>query len=165
MAIPQKILSYLAERKYKYAMIEHRTTFTAWDTSQTEKVDPKTVAKTLVLRADRDYFMVVLSSHKNFDKGKLLKIVNTRRKKEKLKVYKKIELAKELWMKKHLPGKVGAVPPFPGLLGLDLYIDNSLLKNKKIYVGSGEYTSSFLINISEYLKKEEMVKGSFSKKK
>jgi prolyl-tRNA editing enzyme YbaK/EbsC (Cys-tRNA(Pro) deacylase) len=164
MPIAKKILKYLEEKKYKYAVIEHRTTFTAWDTAATEKVDPKMVAKTLVLKAEKDYLLAVLPSNKNLDKAKLLKIINARRKKAGLKSYKKFELAKELWMKKNLPGKVGATPPF-GFLGLDIYVDNLLLKNKKIYVGSGEYTSSFLINVSEYMKKEELAKGGFSKKK
>lgn len=165
MAVAKKILKYLDGKKYRYAVVEHRTTFTAWDTSRTEKVEPKTVAKTLVLRADRDYFLAVLPGNKNLDKQKLLKTANSVRKKAGLKNYKKLELAKEAWMKKNLPGQVGAVPPFAGLLELDVYIDNLLLKNKKIYVGSGEYTASFLINTGEYVKKEEMVRGSFSKKK
>lgn len=165
MAILKKVLKYLEDKKYGFIIVDHKTTFTAWDTASTEKVDPKVVAKTLVMKGERNYFLALLPSNKNLDKQKLLKIVNAKRKKEKLKVYRKIDFAKEAWMKKNLIGKVGAVPPFGALMGLDVFVDNLLLKNKKIYVGSGEYTQSFLISTAQYLKKEEIVRGSFNKKK
>jgi len=165
MAISKKILKYLEDKKYKFNIIDHKTTFTAWDKAQTEKVDPKTVAKALVMRTDKDYLLALISGNKNLDKQKLLKVINIQRKKQGLKNSKKINFAKEIWMKKNLLGKVGATPPFAGLLKMEIFVDSLLLKNKKIYVGSGEYTQSFLINISEYIKKEEIIKGSFSKKK
>lgn len=165
MALSKKIANYLDLKKYKYQIIEHKTTFTAWDTAQTEKVKPQQVAKTLVMKADNDCFLAMVSSNRNLDKQKLLKVISAGRKKNKEKLYKKIDFAKEAWMKKNLPGKVGAVPPFRDLLKLDIYSDSLLLKNKKIYVGSGEYTESILLNVSQYLKIENPVKGSFSKAK
>ena len=68
-------------------------------------------------------------------------------------------------MKKNLIGKVGAVPAFVGLLKLPIFVDSLILKNKKIYIGSGEYESSFRILVSQYVKIENPVKGSFSKAK
>ena len=165
MAIAQKIIKYLKDKKYKFSEISHKTTFTAWDTAQTEKINPKAVAKALVLKMDKDYILALVPGNRNLDKIKLLKIVNAKRKKEKLKTCKKLDFAKENWMKKNLPGKVGAIPPFAGLLKLEIFADNLLLKNKKIYAGSGEYTESLLMNTSEYLKKENITKGSFSKAK
>jgi prolyl-tRNA editing enzyme YbaK/EbsC (Cys-tRNA(Pro) deacylase) len=165
MAIPAKITKYLDDNKYKYQVVEHKTVFTAWDKAQTEKVKPVEVAKTLVVTADKDHILAVVPSNKKLDKVKLLKIINAQRKKEKLKNYKKLDLAKELWMKKSLPGKVGATPPFSGLIKLPVYIDGILTKNKKIYVGSGEYTASFRINTGQYLKIEKPMKGNFGVKK
>lgn len=165
MAISKKIENYLRDKKYKFSLIEHKTTYTAWDTSQTEKADPKAVAKALVLKTDNDCILALIPSNKNLDKQKLLKVINVQRKKNNLKNCKKIDFAKEVWMKKNLAGKVGATPPFTGLLNMEIFADNLLLKNKKIYVGSGEYTESLLINTSEYIKKEKITKGSFSKKK
>lgn len=165
MAIPAKIIKYLDEKKYKYKIIEHKTVFTAWDKAQTEKAKPQEVSKSLVVKTDNDYALALVPSNKKLDKAKLLKVINSQRKKEKLKNYKKLDLAKEVWMKKTLPGKVGATPPFAGLLKIPVYIDGILAKNKKIYVGSGEYTNSFLINTGQYMKIEKPMKGSFSMKK
>lgn len=165
MALSKKITNYLDLKKYKYQIIEHKKTFTAWDTAQTEKVKPEQVAKALIVKTDNEYVLALLPSNKNLDKQKILKIINAGRKKKKEKIYKKIDLAKEAWMKKNLPGKVGATPPFQELLKLSIYMDNLLSKSKKIYLGSGEYTESILINTGQYLKTENPIRGSFSKKK
>jgi len=135
------------------------------DKAQTEKAKPAEVSKSLVVKIDNDYVLALVPSNKKLDKAKLLKVINAQRKKEKLKNYKKLDLAKELWMKKNLIGKVGATPPFSGLIELPVYIDGILAKNKKIYVGSGEYTASILLNVKQYIKAENPVKGSFSIKK
>ena len=167
--ISAKLVNYLEKNKYKHDVIEHRTTYTAWDTAQTEKVKPQEVGKTLVLKADNSVVLAVLPSNRNLDKQKFLKTLNAWRKKAGKKAgeksAKKVEWAKEAWMKKNIPGKVGAVPPFSGLLKLPLFIDALLVKNKKIYLGSGEYTVSLRVNTNQYMKVENPVKGSFSMKK
>ena len=165
MTISKKVTGYLDKNKYKYELIDHKTTYTAWDTAQTEKVKPQEVAKALVMKVDNDYVLALISSNRNLDKQKLLKTINAGQKKTGERNYKKIDFAKEAWMKKSLPGKVGATPPFRELLKLDLFADSLLLKGKKIYLGSGEYTNSIRINTSQYLKLEKPVKGSFSKSK
>lgn len=165
MAISKKITGYLEKNKYKYEIIEHKTTYTAWDTAQTEKIRPQEVAKALVIKLDSDYVLALVPSNRNLDKQKLLKIVNAQRKKVKAKAYKKIDFAKEVWMKKNLLGKVGAVPPFRELLKLDIYADSLLWKSKNIYLGSGEHTASIRVNTKQYLTKESPIRGSFSKSK
>ncbi len=160
-----KIKNYLDKNKYKYDAIEHRTTYTAWDTAQTEKVKPQEVGKALVIAADKDCVVALLPSNRNLDKKKLLKLANSGRKKSGLKPYKKIDFARESWMKKNIPGKVGATPPFRGILKLDIFIDSLLAKNKKIYLGSGEYDASIRLSTSQFIKIEKPVKGNFSMRK
>ncbi len=163
--ISPKIKNYLDKNKYKYDIIEHRKTYTAWDTAQTEKAKPQEVAKTLVMMVDKGHIIAVLASNRNLDKKKLLKIINEDLKKQGLKTYKKIDFAKESWMKKNVPGKVGATPPFSGILKLDIYMDKLLSRNKKIYIGSGEYTASIRVAAVQYIKNEKPVMGNFSIKK
>lgn len=163
--ISAKITNYLDKNGYKYEIIEHKTTFTAWDTAQTEKAKPEAVCKTLILKADSDWTVAVLPSNRNLDKAKFLKLFNVGKKKKGEKTAKKIEFAKEAWMKKNIIGKLGAVPPLKGLLKKDIFIDKLVLKNKKIYVGSGEYEFSIYIPVSQYVKKETPIGGNFSIKK
>ena len=165
MALSKKIIGYLDTQKYKYQIVEHRTTFTAWDTAQTEHVKPQDVSKALVLKLDKEHVVALIPANKNLDKQKFLKVYNALQKKNDGKPAKKVEFAKEVWMKKTLPGKVGATPPFAELLKLPIFADKVLLKSKKIYIGSGEYEYSFLLSSKDYFKKENPIVGSFSMKK
>lgn len=170
MAISKKVLDYLKKKKYKFEVIEHKTTYTAYDTARTtqkqeKKVKPEEVVKTLVVKAEKDYLLALVPAPKRLDKKKLLKAVNTDRKKKKLALAKSLDLAKEVWMKKNIPGKVGATPAFRELLKLDIYIDAVLAKQKNLYVGSGEYEFSIKVLTKQYLKNETPVKGNFRLKK
>lgn len=162
MAVSKKVLDHLTAGKYKFEVIEHRKTYTAWDTAQTEKVKPEEVAKALVVSVDKDHVIAVVPSNKNLDKKKLLKLVNAGRKKKGEKPYKKIGFAKESWMKKNIYGKVGATPPFKEIIKVDIYLDKILAKNSKIYLGSGEYDASIRVNSKDYIKKEEPIVGGFN---
>lgn len=166
LKISKKLIDYLDKSKYKYEIIKHRTTFTAWDTAQTEKVKPQEVAKTLIIKVDKDWIVAVLPSNKNLNKKDLLKLVNLDRKKKKENLAKKIDFADEKWLKKNMKiGKLGAVPPFKELLKKEVYFDKILSKNKKIYVSSGEYNASLRFLVSQYLKIEKPILGKFNVKK
>lgn len=170
MAIPQKIIDYLKEKKYKFEIIEHKTTYTAFDTARTtqkqeKKIKPEEIAKALVVKTDKDYLLALVPANKRLDKKKLLKAVNVARKKSKEKLYKSINLAKEAWMKKNILGRVGATPAFKKLLGLEIYVDAVLARQKSLYIGSGEYEYSIKVPVKQYMKNEEPVKGNFSAKK
>jgi prolyl-tRNA editing enzyme YbaK/EbsC (Cys-tRNA(Pro) deacylase) len=119
----------------------------------------------LVMTADKDSIIALLSSNRNVDKKKLLKCVNDFRKKQSLKPYKKIDFAKEAWMKKNMPGKLGAIAPFKEIIKREIFMDKLLTKNTRIYLGSGEYTFSVRILASQYIKNEKPLLGSFSVKK
>lgn len=160
--ISKKLIDYLEKSKYKYEIIKHRTTFTAWDTAQTEKVKPQEVAKTLVMKSDKDWILALLPSNRNTDKKELLKLVNKNAENK----IKKLDFADEKWLKKNMKiGKLGAIPPFRELLKKEVYFDKMLLKNKKFYVSSGEYDASIRILVSQYVKIEKPIEGKFSIKK
>lgn len=161
--ISKKVISYLEKNKYKYEIIKHRTTFTAWDTAQTEKVKPQEVAKTLVMKVDNDWVLAMLPSGRNLDKKVLLGLI---KKKNSEKSVKKLDFADEKWLKKNMKlGKLGAIPPFKELLKKELYLDKLMAKEKKVYVSSGEYDASFRLPMSQFLKIEKPILGNFSIKK
>ncbi|OGI26528.1 MAG: hypothetical protein A2359_00695 [Candidatus Moranbacteria bacterium RIFOXYB1_FULL_43_19] len=170
MSVSKKILDYLKKKKYKFEIIEHKTTYTAFDTARTtqkleKKIRPEEFIKTLIVKADKDYFLALVPASRKLDKNKLRKVVNTVRKKNKEKLYKSINLAKEAWMKKNIIGKVGATPAFKELTGLEIYIDAVLAKQINIYVGSGEYEYSLKLPAKQYINNEAPIKGSFGVKK
>lgn len=180
--ISKKLERVLDEANIKYEIIEHKTTYTAHDKAATTaktKVEPAEIVKTLVLKADRDHLLALLPSNKDLDKVKFKKALNDWIKKEKkkleksdpkaakkMKVYKKVELAKEAWMRKNVQGKIGAVPPFSKCTKLLIFVDRLLLKQKYLYLGSGEYELSIKMTPKGYEKLEtNLIKGSFAKAK
>lgn len=165
MPIAKKLAKFLS--KIKHEPVEHRTVYTAYDKAQTLKVPEKIVGKTLVMKMNGDFAIVLVSANQILDKVKFKKIVNNWRKKLGQKPVKEIGFASETWMKKNLKGaKVGAISPFGNLWGLPTFVEKSLFNQPKIIINGGDYNSSIKIN-SASLKKliSDLVIGSFGKAK
>jgi len=155
MAVAKKLINYLVQQKIKYDLVEHRKVFTALDSVATQKLKPQAVVKTLVLKADKAVILALLPANRNLNKAKFKKLAKA----------KKVDFAKEAWMKKNLLGKVGATPAFGKLLKLPLYMDRGLLKLPDLFVNSGEYTESIKLKTKQFIKIEQPVMGSFSEAK
>lgn len=162
MSIPKSVLNYLDKNNVKYEIIEHKTAYTALDSSETQHIDPKIVVKTLVMKLDsKGYALALLSANRNIDRAKFKKVVNAWREKSVEKTVKKVDFAKEAWMKENIAGKVGATPPFGKLLKMPVFIDSLVLKNQKIIVNAGDYNYSIKLSAKQFEKLEEPVKASF----
>jgi prolyl-tRNA editing enzyme YbaK/EbsC (Cys-tRNA(Pro) deacylase) len=135
------------------------------------------VGKTMAVVFDgKNYALGLIPANKNLDKKKILAAFNSLRKKTPARnathsvagggerTYKKIDFAKEVWMEKNFKGiDVGATPPFGALYDLPFFIDNSLLKQTKIFINAGKYEFSFKISPANLLKlNKESLRGGFS---
>lgn len=183
MSIPKKIIKFLDKAKtpkprrgrgpdskslgIKYEPIEHRTVFTAFDRAQTLKIPQKIVGKTLAIKIDRDYALVLIPANKNLDKGKLKKIINGWQKKINGKPVKNINFVTEVWMKKNLKGiRIGAIPPFGTLWKIPTFVDRSLMNQPKIIIAAGDYNYSIKINPINFKKiMPGLIVGSFIKRR
>ena len=155
MQIPAKIKNFLDKIRAKYEATEHRTVFTAFDKATTLRVPQKIVGKTLTIKIDKGYGLVLIPANKNLDKMRFKKVAKA----------KHIDFAKEVWVKKNLKGvKVGAVPPFGVLWKLPTFIDRSLTRQTKIIVNGGVWNWSLKITPAAFKKIiPDLVLGSFSK--
>jgi prolyl-tRNA editing enzyme YbaK/EbsC (Cys-tRNA(Pro) deacylase) len=155
MPISKKLTKLLEEKKIKYEPIEHRTVYTAYDKAATLKIPEKIVGKTLTVKLDKNYGLVLIPANKNLDKAKFKKIAKV----------KSVDFAKEVWIKKNLKGvKVGAVPPLGNLWKLPTFIDRFLMNQSKIIINGGDYNWSIKIN-SAVLKKiiPDLITGGLTK--
>lgn len=163
--IPSKVIKFLEKSQIKYEVIKHRTVYTAYDKAATLRIKPNIVGKTLVLKTDSEMAMVLIPGKKNLDKIKFQKVLNVWRKKQGMKLIKKIDFISEVFMKKKFKGlKLGAIPPFGKLFSLPTFIDKGLLKEKKIFINTGIYEESFKIS-PKVFEKLEAISGIFSKVK
>jgi len=153
--IPKKIINYLDQAKVGYKTIKHKTVYTAYDLAQTLKVKLSDVAKTLVVKADKIYVLVVLPASHKLDLGKLKKVLKA----------KKVEIAKEKIMKVVFKVKPGAITPFGELYKVPVFIDKALLKAKKIIAEAGTYEDSVIMTAKNFIKAVKGTIGDFGKKK
>ncbi len=159
----KKLENFLKNKKAKFKTINHRKVYTAWDSAATQHINIKTVAKTLLVKADNDYYFVVLSANKKLDINKLKKVINKERKKEDLKAIKRISLCSETVVKKKIVGKEGALSVFGSFYGYKTFVDSLLLKQKKINLNAGSFTESLEMTPANYKKIEEPIIGSLGK--
>lgn len=185
MSVPKKLINYLEREQTVYELVSHRKVFTSWDLALTLHISPLQIAKSVVVKAKgKAPFIVLLSAKRNLDMKKLSNILfNIVQKAQKSsgpspfpqewgfpprelkgKSYK-IEFAKEKWIKEKLLGKMGATPPFGRLLKIPVIIDKPLLKEKELYVNSGDYHTAIKMRTKEFTKLEQPLSGNFSVKK
>lgn len=163
MPIIKKLANYLKSEKIKYEELKHKTVYTAHDKAKTLRVPEKIIAKTLVLKADKNFVLVLIPANKNLDKAKFKKTVNDWKKKKGQKLAKKIDFVTEVWIKNNLKGiKIGAIPPFGKLWQLPAFLDKTLLKEKEIILNGGNYNFSVKVKTKD-LGKLDFILGVFSK--
>ena len=167
MAFPKKITNFLDKNKVKYSLVDHKKVFTALDKAATLKMKPAKVAKTLVVKLDKEVVLAAIPAHRNLDKNKFKKVASKWRKEQGGRAVKKISFGTEKWIKNNLKGaKIGAVPPFGSIWKLPTFIDNSLLRIPKALINSGDHKGSIEMTPNNFKKAvPDFIKGSFSKAK
>ncbi|MDD4607040.1 MAG: YbaK/EbsC family protein [Patescibacteria group bacterium] len=153
--ISDKLIKILNEHKIKYEIKEHKTVFTAYDLAQTLKIKPKEITKTLVIKADKNYILVVLGGDQKLDFTKLKKIIGA----------KKVSIATEKDMVKQFKIKPGAITPFGILYKTPVYLEKKLIQNPKLLLQSGNFNQSLRLTTKDFVKLIEPVSGSFGIKK
>lgn len=144
MALPVKVKNYLDNLKLKYEVIPHRTVFTVHDLGQTLKIKTNAIVKTLLIKADKNYHLVVLAANRRLDLNALKKALGA----------KNVSLAKEKDMEQEFKTKPGAMTPFAALHKVSVVVDKGLLKAEKMLFGAGSFTESVRMKMKDYLKTE-----------
>lgn len=190
VAVTKKVLNYLAKNKSEYELVEHRPVHTAWDLASTLHVKPQQVVKTVVVRLrGKVPVLALIAAHRKLDLKKLGNIAfNEVQKVSKLKLKAKkgeevvpkewgfpsqelkgksykVDFAPEKWMKEKLLGKIGVTPAFGRLLRLPVFIDKALLKEKELFLNSGDYTTAIKMKTKDFVDLEQPLSGTFSLKK
>jgi Ala-tRNA(Pro) deacylase len=154
MAIPKKLLTQLDTAKARYEIVKHRKVFTAYDLAQTTKSKLTQVAKTLLVKADKDFVVVTIPAHLRLDLKKLKAL---------LKV-KSVTIVTERSMLKQLKAKPGALIPFGSHYKIASVVDRALWKTEKILIGAGSFTESLRLRVKDWSKIDEPKVGPVGQK-
>ncbi len=153
--LSNSITKLLDAAKVKYQTLEHKVVFTAHDVGATTKKKLSEIAKVVLVKADKDFVLIVLPAGKYVDFGGIKKALKA----------KKVSMASEKDITKYLKTKVGLLHPFGSEYNLQTLLDKGMLKAKKMIASAGTYTHSIEISLKDFEKITQPIKGSFSKSK
>lgn len=145
--ISKKVEDFLKKNKSKYEAVAHRTVYTAFDAAQTLKVKVHEIVKSLMIKADKDYYLVSLPADKNLDFKLLKKVIELRG-----GTAKKISFPSEKDITRIFKVKPGTLTGFGALHKTGVIVDKDLKKAKEVIVSAGSLTDSVRMKVAEYLK-------------
>ena len=140
MAVPQKLISYLNDKKIPYEILHHTEAFTAQTIAAAEHVKGRHHAKVVMVKSANEHLMTVLSANSRIDLEKLENAIG-----------KPVALEGETEFKVLFPDCApGTMPPFGNLYGLPTYVDRSLSKEDFIVFEAGTHTDAIKLKYKDY---------------
>ncbi|MFT4552082.1 MAG: Ala-tRNA(Pro) deacylase [Chlamydiales bacterium] len=150
----EKIKDFLCKMLVPYQLLQHKPTYTSEDAAQERGEDLSIGGKAILMKLDDDFSLFVLSASLQIDSKKVRKLTGA----------KSIRFATDEELYKATGLKSGAVPPFGRpVQPLDIYIDDSIMKNAEIAFNAGSLTTSMKIQTIHYMRVVDGPVVSFSK--
>lgn len=159
--LPGKVINYLKKAGVKHEILSHKTVYTAFDAAATMRRKLGEIVKSLLVRADKDYYLVLLPADHNLDFKKLGGLIA----KQTGRPVKTVKIPGEKIMEKVLKIKAGALSAFGGFHKLPVIADKGLAKAKKAVFSSGSFNHSVEMTVKDFVKLENAILGSFGVKK
>jgi len=159
--LSKKLVEYLAKAGIKHDILEHRIVYTAYDAAATMNRKLNEIAKSLLVAADKDYYLAILPADHNLDFKKLAQFIS----KSTGKKIKVVKIPGEKVMEKLLKVKAGAMSAFGGLHKLPVVMEKKLVDAKKAVFSSGSFNHSVEMAVKDFIKLENVALGSFGVKK
>ncbi|MFQ6041632.1 MAG: aminoacyl-tRNA deacylase [Candidatus Poribacteria bacterium] len=131
-AATRKIIEFLEAERISFEKMEHAPVTTSDAASGVRGSRLAQGAKALVVKADEQYYHLIISAAKRVDNKKLRKILGTRR----------VRFANGEELVELTGCQPGAVPPFGNLFGLPVFMDDALLSEETVYFNCGSHTVS-----------------------
>ncbi len=160
----KKLINKLDKEGIKYKILQHKKVYTTFDSAQTQKIDIKSVGKTLLLKTDNKFVFAVIPGNKRLDMVKFKKALNKYLEQMKEKKVKSIKIASEGQIKNNITKKIGALPPFGSLFKAVTFCDKAMMRLKKINLNAGSFIDSLEITPAQYKKFEKPIEVNISKK-
>ena len=154
MAVGSKFLNHLKSGKVTFEEVTHKVVYTAFDLAQTTKRKLSEIAKTVLVKGDGKYFLIVVPANHLLDFTKIKKILGV----------KKVSMAKEGEMKTKFKVKPGAITPFGTIHKVSVVIEKALLRTPKVLFGAGSFTESIVLKVKDFVKLEDATVGVVSKR-
>ncbi|MFA5742923.1 MAG: YbaK/EbsC family protein [Candidatus Paceibacterota bacterium] len=137
----QKIIEALDLRGIKYEVFEHGPVYTSEQAAKAGGESINAGAKSLLLKADKDFVLAVLPGGKKLSSKKLKKILGS----------KNLRFATPQEVKEAMGCEIGACYPLGSIIGIRTIVDSSLLENDKISFNPGLHNKTIKLKSKDYL--------------
>lgn len=161
LKLPAKTIGYLDKAGIKHNLLQHKTIYTAIDAANTMKKKMGEIAKSLLIKADQDYYMVLLPADHNLDMNKIKKVLS----KNKHQEIKVVKIPGESVARDFLKVKNDAISAFGSLYKLPVVVEKRLSKIKKAVFSSESFNHSVEMAVKDFINLEEAIVDSFGIKK
>jgi Ala-tRNA(Pro) deacylase len=139
-----EIIKMLKANSITYEELEHEPVFTSAQAARVRGLSLNSGAKSLLLKADNNYILVVLPGGRKIDSKKLRLLLGI----------KKLHFASPEVVELLMHCKIGACYPLGSVAKIVTYIDESLLDQASISFNPGVHTKSIKMALADYLKIE-----------
>jgi Ala-tRNA(Pro) deacylase len=127
----ERLKKVLDQNKIKYVCLSHSPAYTAQEIAASAHISGREVAKTVIIKLDGTFAMVVLPASLRIDFDLLRDAFTATQ----------VELATEDEFKDLFPKcEVGAMPPFGNLFGMHVYVAPELADDEFIAFNAGSHT-------------------------
>lgn len=153
MANITDVIRYLKKNGIPFEIIPHEPAFTAHEVASATRVPDSELAKTLVVRIDGKFWMVVLRGDQRLNERKLKRIVGAHT----------VHLAHEEDLNALFPDcELGAMPPFGNLYGLPVLVEHTLTEDDDIVFNACKHTQSIRMKYRDFERLVQPLVGRFS---
>jgi len=154
MPISTRIKNHLEENKIPYSPLTHPSAYTSQGAAAVMHVSGRELAKTVVVRAGDDYYLVVLPAAYHVEPGRLAHVIG-----------RPVHLATETEFSSLFPDcELGALPPLGELYGLPVYVDESLAVDKEITFNAGTHRDAIRMSYDDFVRLARPIVCSFAAK-
>jgi Ala-tRNA(Pro) deacylase len=137
----QRLKGFLDLNKIKYVSVVHSEAYTAQEIAELTHIAGKELAKTVIVKKDGQMTMAVLPASHKIDWDLLKEATGA----------DKIELAEEEEFEGMFPDcDIGAMPPFGNLYGMEVYVEESLTKDREIAFNSGSHIELVKLSYEDF---------------
>ena len=136
-----KLKEFLDSHEVKYVSIRHSPAFTAAEVASSAHVAGRDFAKTIVVRIDDSFALVVLPASRRLVLADLRELLQN----------PLVRLASEAEMRGLFPDcELGAMPPFGNLYGLPVYVAESIVNQTEIAFNAGTHTEAIMMDYADF---------------
>ncbi|MGI5828493.1 MAG: aminoacyl-tRNA deacylase [Patescibacteria group bacterium] len=147
------IQNYLNKEGITYKTFSHKSVFTSKEAAEIRNTPLKEGAKALVLLADKNPVMVVISAANKLDLKAFKKNYG----------FKDVSMANKETLLKVTGLEPGAIPPFGSLFKIPTYADKRLANLENISFNAGSHTHSIQMKAGDFITIEKPIVGIFAK--